>query len=265
VHWRFAVQVACALLTPIPAGGTAAARITCSSTTAAGVPLKVVTIPLDEMDTRITGQVPKYGSGHSEPFGQMVRRARPTVAITGTFFCPRTLQPVGDIVIDGQLAHFGGLGTAMCVSDNNEVEFIRPPRYTPQDWGRFSFVVCAGPRLVKNGVAYVHQRGEGFRDRNLFDPNARIAIGVTADRRMVIAATRKHVYLSRMARAMRALGVVDAINLDGGTSVGLYYRGAMIMRPSRRLTNLIVVYEDRWLYENEKDALLPAKLRAAGR
>lgn len=241
----------------------AAGSVTCSAVTAAGVPLKVITIPLENLDIKVTGQMPKWGAGHAEPFGQMIRRTRPAVAVTGTFFSTRTLKPIGDIVIGGQLAHFGGLGTALCITDNNEVEFIRPERYRHQDWSRFDFVLCSGPRLVRGGMVAVDPRSEGFRDRRLFQRAARLAIGATRDRRLVIVATRKPVHLSRLARAMRAIGVVDAINLDGGSSLGLYCRGKMLMRPGRWLTNLLVVYEDRWHYENVRESLLPIEMRQA--
>src|SRR5437762_1237970 len=64
------------------------------------VPLKVIDINLNDSNVKITGAITKYGAGHSEPFAQIVHRACPTVALTGTFFCPRSLKPIGDIVID---------------------------------------------------------------------------------------------------------------------------------------------------------------------
>jgi hypothetical protein len=233
------------------------------NTMAAGVPLKVIKVDLNDPAVKITGQFTKFGAGHSEPFGQMVRRVQPTVAVTGTFFCNRTLIPVGDIVIDGRLAHFGGIGTAMCVTPDNTVEFIRPERYTHQDWSRFDFVVCCGPRLITNGVAYVEPKSEGFRDKHMLNRNGRVAVGVTKDNQMIFVATRKPVYLSKLAKAMRSLGVVNAINLDGGSSIGLHYKGKTLIKPSRRLTNLILVYDNRDRYEELKDNLLPFSMRTA--
>jgi len=177
----------------------------------------------------------------------------------------QSLIPVGDIVIDGKLAHFGGLGTALCVTDNNEVEFVRPERYRHQDWSRYDFVLCCGPRLVTHGVPYVEPWSEGFRDKHMLNRNGRVAVGITGNGRLVFVATRQPVYLSKLARAMRALGVRDAINLDGGSSIGLYYKGRMLMQPARRLTNLILVYDDRWRYEEMKQELLPLRMRAASR
>ena len=231
-------------------------------TTVANVPLKVISIDLSDPNIKITGEVTKYGAGHSEPFGQMVHRAKPTVALTGTFFCPRSHKPIGDIVIDGRLACFGGLGTALCITDNNEVEFVRPARNTHQDWGKYDFVLCSGPRLVTDGIAYVEPWREGFKDKHMLNRNGRLAVGVTRDKHLLIVATRQPVYLSRLAKAMRGLGVWDGINLDAGSSMGLHYKGKTLIEPSRWLTNLIVVYDDRWRYEDHKDVLLPVAMRS---
>src|SRR5579862_4602312 len=95
--------------------------------------------------------------------------------------------------------------------------------------------------------------------------NGRVAVGVTANNKLIFVATRKPVYLSALARAMKDLGVRNAINLDGGSSIGVYYRGDMIIRPGRRLTNLILVYDDRWRYEEYKEQLLPVYMRSASR
>jgi uncharacterized protein YigE (DUF2233 family) len=263
---RFFTAVAYATLASLSLAPAAfGASIKQYNTMAAGVPLKVIKVDLNDPAVKITGQFTKYGAGYAEPFGQMVRRVQPTVAVTGTFFSTKSLIPVGDIVIDGRLAHFGGIGTAMCVTQDNTVEFIRPERYTHQDWSRFDFVLCCGPRLITNGVAYVQPKSEGFRDKHMLSRNGRVAVGVTKDNKMIFVATRKPVYLSKLAKAMRSLGVWNAINLDGGSSIGLHYKGKTLIKPSRRLTNLILVYENRDRYEELKDNLLPFSMRTANK
>ena len=242
-----------------------AGNISYYCTVSAGVPLKVICVDLNDPKVKVTGEICKYGVGHAEPFNLMVRRTQPTIAITGTFFSTRSLIPVGDIVIDGKLAHFGGLGTALCVTDNNTVEFVKPERYHHQDWSRFDFVLCCGPRLITEGVPYVEPWSEGFRDKHMLNENGRVAVGVTRGNRIVFVATRKPVYLSKLAKAMRGLGIMNAINLDGGSSIGVYYKGKTLISPSRRLTNLILVYGDRWRYEELKENNHQAQLRSASR
>ena len=234
-------------------------------TTAAGVPIQVITVDLNNPAVKVTGQMPKFGAGYSEPFGQMVRRTQPTVALTGTFFCTRSKLPVGDIVIDGQLTHFGGLGTAMCITDNNEVEFVKTERYKHQDWSKYDFVMSCGPRLITDGKVYVQPRVEGFKDRHMLRPNSRLAVGVTKGKKLVFVTTRKPVILSKLAKAMKAIGVYNAMNLDAGSSLGLHYKGKTIIKPGRWLTNLILVYHDRNLYFDRKEGLAPAAARSARR
>jgi hypothetical protein len=40
---------------------------------------------------------------------------------------------------------------------------------------------------------------------------------------------------------MKALGAVDAVCLDGGTSAAMYFNGQLIHSPGRRLTNVVEV------------------------
>lgn len=262
---KFAKIVMSAFVPAVLAGRlpACAQSIRMVETCAAGVPLKTIWVNLNDLNVKVTAELARYGPGHAEPFAQMVRRAAPTVAVTGTFFSTRNHIPIGDIVIDGELAHFGGVGTALCITDNNEVEFLQPRRYTHQDWTRFDFVLRSGPRLIHDGTVYVDPRQEGFRDRRMLNHNSRLAVGVTRDNMLVFAATRKPVYLSRLARAMRTLGVVNAINLDAGSSLGLYYKGKMLIRPKRWLTNVILVYANRWKYEERRTLLAASRTRSA--
>jgi len=58
---------------------------------------------------------------------------------------------------------------------------------------------------------------------------------------------------------------VDAVNLDGGGSTCLYYRGAMVVAPGRRLSNLLTLYERSPLDElssRHVQSVAPAQMRA---
>ena len=85
-------------------------------TEAAGVPVKCITVDLNDDNVKVSAVMARKGTGTSEPFRQMILRAQPNVAVTGTFFSLDNLRPVGDIVIDGSLIHFGGMGTALCIT-----------------------------------------------------------------------------------------------------------------------------------------------------
>ncbi len=208
-----------------------------------GCPVNLVYINLDDPEVTLDAAVAQQGIGHSESFGSFVKRLKPTAAINGTFFGIRNQTPVGDIVIGGRLVHFGGMGTGVCISADKKASFISVQRGRHRDWSAYKTVVCGGPRLVRNGIVEVNARAEGFRDSRVLGHAGRTAIGVTDRNRLVFLTTRKNCSLVELANILRDIGCVDAMNLDGGSSSAMYYRGKMVTTPKRRLTNVLVVYD----------------------
>ncbi len=49
--------------------------------------------------------------------------------------------------------------------------------------------------------------------------------------------------LQQEAEIMKAIGCVEAMNLDGGASEALAYKGEILVPAGRNLTNAIVVYD----------------------
>ena len=227
-------------------------------TAAAGVPVKVISVDLNDPNVKVSAVMARHGNGTSEPFRQMIERANPNVAVTGTFFSLDDLQPVGDIVIDGSLVHFGGMGTALCITPGNRAEMVTCEWGRHHDWSPYDFVVACGPRLLRAGQVVLDPHAERFRDRHMLAPNSRIAVGITRGNTLFFAMTHEPIYLGRLARVMRSLGAAEAMNLDAGTSTGFYYNGATLARPGRKLTNMIVVYGRRDRYERALDQLVPA-------
>ncbi len=226
----------------------------------------VLTVDLNDPHVKVTGMVAQGGCGRAERFGAMVSRGHPTAAVTGTFFSTDSLLPIGDIVIDGKLTHRGGVGTALCLTDDNQCDFVLPPyRYARMDWSQYDFVCSSGPRLVQDYAPFVYPRAEGFRDSHLLHSATRLAVGLTAENKLLFVATRMRVQLGQMARAMRKLGCRDAIALDAGSSLGFYYNADYKIAPSRKLTNLILVYDDRERYARFKSRLSPFTAIASGR
>jgi hypothetical protein len=231
------------------------------ATTVQNIPVKIVRVDMNDENVKVTGMLAKQRRGRTEPLESMVARARPTAAVTGTFFGTRNYLPVGDIVIEGKMVHFGGVGTALCITPDNHVEFVDVKRYRLEDWSAYDFVIRSGPRLVTGGKVRVDARAEGFRDRSLVRPAWRLAVGLTRQNHLLFVGTRKPVTLSQVAVVMHRLGCVEAINLDAGSSTGMYYRGKLLMRPLRRLTNLVLIYEQRESYERRKYSILPVRIR----
>ena len=227
-------------------------------TAAAGVPVKVISVDLNDPDVKVSAVMARRGSGTSEPFRQMIERSQPNVAVTGTFFSLDNLQPVGDIVIDGSLVHFGGMGTALCITPDNQAEMVTCQWGRHHDWSPYDFVVACGPRLLQRGQVVLNPHAERFRDAHMLAPNSRIAVGITRGNTLFFVMTHQPIYLGKLARVMQALGAKEAMNLDAGTSTGFYYNGATLAKPGRKLTNMIVVYGRRSRYERALDQLVPA-------
>ena len=232
-------------------------------TGAAGVPVKVISVDLNDPNVKVSAVMAARGNGTSEPFRQMISRANPNVAVTGTFFSLDDLQPVGDIVIDGSLVHFGGMGTALCITPSNHATMVTCQWGRHHDWSPFDFVVACGPRLLHAGRVVLDPSAERFRDKHMLAPNSRIAVGITPGNTLFFVMTHSPIYLGKLARVMKSLGAVEAMNLDAGTSTGFYYNGATLAKPGRKLTNMIVVYGRRDRYEHALDQLLPPAYRHA--
>jgi hypothetical protein len=233
-------------------------------TNVARVPVKVITVDLNDPNVKVSAVMARNGNGTSEPFRQMIDRANPNVAVTGTFFSLDNLRPVGDIVIGGSLVHFGGMGTALCVTPGNKADMVSCQWGRHHDWSAYDFVCACGPRLLQQGRIVLDPHSERFRDKSMLAPNSRIAVGITSSNKLVFAMTRDAIYLGRLARVMRGLGCVEAMNLDAGTSTGFYYNGTTLARPGRKLTNMIVVYGRKDRYERALDQLVPPPYRRTG-
>lgn len=204
----------------------------------------VVQVNLGSPNVKVTPVLSLRYPGGAEPMSTICARERPVAAITGTFFSKTTLLPVGDIMIDGRLVHFGGMGSALAITPDNRASFRRIPWGRKQDWGPFETVMAAGPMLLEDGVVALAPAHERFRDPHVLGRASRTAVGLTDRNKLLMVATREQVSLWELAKIMRDLGCTRAINLDGGSSTGLYYRGSTIVRPARSLVNLLAVYTD---------------------
>lgn len=181
--------------------------------------------------------------GGDEAFTGMVQRAGAVAAINGTFFDKYTRRPIGDIVVHGQLRHSGRMGTAMAITPDNQVRFGRVVWGHAADWSGYETVLACGPTLVKDGHIPLDPSGERFRDPHVLGAGVRSAVGLTAERRLLLVSIPRAITLSKLAAVMQALHCVDAMNLDGGASMAMYYRGKVVLPAGRRLTNVLVVSE----------------------
>ena len=229
-----------------------------------GVGINVIEADLNDPEVRVAAMLARGGIGSQEGFGNMVRRARPAAAITGTFFGIRNLYPTGDLVINGQAVFRGFIGTAVAITDGNVVSFI-PTRYKDQsvDWSLFDTVIRGGPRLVLAGNVEMTARSEGFRSLPISARRTRTAVALTRDNRLQFVAVRQGITLWELAKVMRAIGAYHAVALDGGTSTAMYFAGQYIAKPGRGLTNVMMIYHSRDRYEAMRGQFAGAAYHAA--
>jgi len=203
------------------------------------------TLVVDIFDSRVSvsAAIPEEGIGSSESVESFTKRLKPTALVNGTFFCPTTLRPAGDIVVDGSRVYVGGCGTAICIGKDYSIGFatVRPGQRV--DWSGWQTVIMAGPTLVKDGRLALMPSEEGITAPTILGETSRSAVGITKDNRLIFANCQSKLPLSKWAEIMMTLGCVSAVNLDGGAAMCLYYRGKTIVSPVCKLTNVLVVYE----------------------
>jgi|GEM_PF-1775545 len=207
-----------------------------------GIHLHVIDIDLDDPHAFVAPAIADHGIGRTESFSSFISRLHPTAAINGTFFGKRSLRPVADIVIDGKLVHFGGMGTALAFTADG-VDIIRLPKSRHVDWSEHISALAGGPLLVWDSFAKPMPGGEGFGDPAVFARAApRTAVGVTSKNHLLLVTTVRGSSLRKLAEALKALGAAYAFNLDGGSSSGMYHKGRLVLRPKRNLTNILCVW-----------------------
>lgn len=170
-----------------------------------------------------------------------IAREQPVVAITGTFFNLRSQQPVADLLVDGHLVAQGSRGTAIGIDYAGAVSIFDLPYRVHADWSAYQFGLRGAIRVVTGGVVQPNPKAQSFRDPRLWGRAARVGIGLTSSGKLVIVATKGAITLSHLGKAMRSRGVRNGVSLDGGTSSCMYYNGAMLVSPGRRLSNMLVV------------------------
>ena len=220
----------------------AAGPISYACRAVAGASLHVIDVDLNDPRVVVSPALAAGGVGRTESFRGFLHRLGPAAAVNGTYFSKTSLHPIGDILIDGRLAHFGGMGTALAFAPDG-VDCIRLPKSRHVDWSDHRAALAAGPLLVWRGFAKPRPGGEGFGDPSLFARAApRTAAGITADNHLLLVTTARGTSLANLAAAMCELGAEYAIGLDGGGSAAMYAEGRVIRSPGRQLTNLLCVY-----------------------
>ncbi|MFW6263988.1 MAG: phosphodiester glycosidase family protein [Cyanobacteriota bacterium] len=106
---------------------------------------------------------------------------------------------------------------------------------SPQVFNDYPYILGAGPLLVQNKQIVLNGQAEQFSEAFNRQAASRSAIGITEKGTLIIAAVHNRTggggpTLLELAQLMQRLGAVDVLNLDGGSSTGLYLGGQLLDR-----------------------------------
>lgn len=227
-----------------------------SSQTVAGASFYLTTIDLADPETYITiGLANDAALANNsqvthgdEPFENMVARYRAAVVANGTFFGKDEQKAVlGNMVAGGKFLKYSrweNYGTTLGIKAGNQLEMVTARIEGKPDWSQHWFSLTCGPRLVKQGKVWLSPLSEGFKDSHVLGVGSRTAIGFPAARdKLFLVTFLDSLSLEAEAKVMLAIGCFEAMNLDGGASVGLAHRGQILLPPGRNLTNVLAVYD----------------------
>jgi exopolysaccharide biosynthesis protein len=208
-----------------------------------------------------------------EPFRSLVDRQKAAIVTNGTFFGKDSQKAVlGNMVAGGNFVKYSrweNYGTTLGIKAGNELEMVTARTERKPDWTEHWFSLTCGPRLVKEGKLWLSPFSEGFKDSHVLGVGSRCAIGFPESRKQLYLVTfLTSLSLQKEAEIMQAIGCVEAMNLDGGASLGLAHKGRILVSPGRNLTNVIAVYDTNypapeelkmsWLRFQEGDRPSPA-------
>lgn len=114
---------------------------------------------------------------------------------------------------------------------------------TEEAWSRVREAVGAGPRVLCRGVPIFNPSAEGFSDARILSASGmRSAAGFTEDGKLYLI-TCPSIRVRDLGYLLKALGCIEGMNLDGGASSGLWYRGRYLTRPGRQISNALLIVE----------------------
>ena len=106
----------------------------------------------------------------------------------------------------------------------------------PAEFVRYPHILGAGPVLLQNRQIVLDAKAEQFRDAFVRESAVRSAIATTNTGTLLIVTVSDRTggtgpTLREMAQIIQQMGVIDALNLDGGSSTSLYLGGQLVNRP----------------------------------
>ncbi|NEW09487.1 hypothetical protein GK047_26455 [Paenibacillus sp. SYP-B3998] len=107
----------------------------------------------------------------------------------------------------------------------------------------YQLAIGAGPKLLTGGNVDIDFERDRFNDPLVTSQsNVRSFAGVDEKGRLVMG-TISYSTIEQMANVLQQVGMTDAINLDGGASSALFYKGKLLRKPGRLLSNALIVQQ----------------------
>lgn len=105
----------------------------------------------------------------------------------------------------------------------------------PSNFAKYPYIIGAGPLLLLNRQVVLNGEGEKFSKAFNTQKASRSAIGVDNQGRILLVAVHNRIgglgaTLSEFAEILQKMGIVSALNLDGGSSTQMYLGGEIIDR-----------------------------------
>lgn len=152
--------------------------------------------------------------------------------------------PAGGYVLSGQGSGYKQLRSTIGLGQQVAISFAQT--------GKVAHAIGGGPTLITNAKVSINSAKQKFRADVARSRTARTAVGLTKDGGYVLVSIdgRRPGYssgatLTELAVTMRELGVIEALNLDGGGSTTLWLKGHTVNRPSdgreRPVSNALLV------------------------
>lgn len=123
---------------------------------------------------------------------------------------------------------------------------------TNPNWDDVNHIISGGPYLVKGGNTYVDYKEQKLAAVN--GKNPRTAIGYTKDNNLVMVTVDGReqnsvgMTLFELAKFMKDIGCVEAMNLDGGGSSVMYVNGNIVNAPAQKggiaISNALTISEN---------------------
>lgn len=106
----------------------------------------------------------------------------------------------------------------------------------PPELNHYPHIIGGGPVLVKNGEISLNPQAENFSNIYIKQTAIRSAIAQTKEGNLLMIVVYNRVggsgpTFAELAQILQTMGVLDAVNLDGGSSTSLYLGGGLLDRP----------------------------------